>query len=162
MPNPFTLVRPGSGGGGGGGSPDDPTARELQVVGYETINFFHERVHRITNAAWATFATLTYTGGGSYGRGFVEINVGGLTNNVGSGARFSRWYFDYAGGAPTVAVVGSDVASGNGPCAFQLAVSGNNVLLQAKSFDGTNTQLSTLVARIYIPALSGGGSLAVS
>lgn len=161
--NPFVNSRVG-GGGGSGGSPNDPDNRELQLTGYETTQFVRENIQRLTNAAWTTFLTMAYTGtiAQSYGRGIIEAVLGGVTQNVGSGLRKAQWYFDYSGAAPTVAKIGTDVTSGGGPADFQLVVSGNNILLQAKSSDGVNTMAITAYTKIVVPALGGMTSMVIS
>ena len=107
-------------------------------------------------SAFTTQVTITpSTTASKFGRGFIEVRAGGVTQNVGSGAFFDRWYFDISNGAPTVARVGAKITSGGGAGDVQLSVSGNDIRVQVKSSDGTNTANLNMNIQVFLPYITG-------
>ena len=105
-------------------------------------------------ANWTTLYTITpSTVTSVWATGFVEAKLMGGINLVAPGARFSRWQYSIASGAPTVSVVGTDVTTGSSP-QFQLTASGNNILIQVRG-NGTNSCTGFIHLEIHCPDYIG-------
>lgn len=103
-------------------------------------SFNQEEVIDISDASciennWVTIKTINITGTKGWQAGMVEAWLTGTTTSAGNGVRFSRWYYNYDNAAPTVGVMGTDSTGGSYPANFQLAVSGDNILVQVKNGD---------------------------
>lgn len=108
-------------------------------------------------SSWATIMTITPdVVSGRICRGIIEAEVMGDTGAVGTGTRKSRWQYAINGGSPTVSLIGTDITA-NSPPQFRLSMSGNSVLVQVQSNDGTHTIDSGMAAiAAYLPSASGG------
>lgn len=107
-------------------------------------------------AAYTTVLTITPSAVTNvFTQGVVKAIVTGDTSAVGNGSRTSTWRFSMGGTPPTVAIMGTDVTEGVGALRFQLAVSGNSILVQVSSSNGTNSCGGVGVFEIIIPNASG-------
>lgn len=87
-------------------------------------------------------------------RGLVEARVAGHTSGIGSGVLESRWFFDIHDNTLAVGPITTDVTSGEAP-QFRLAVSGNEVLLQVQSTNGSKAFSGLVDVRVVAPRAEG-------
>jgi len=120
-------------------------------------NFIDERSFAADNAitGWTTLCTISpSTVTGVYTGFSVSMHAAGDTGSVGNGVRKSEWYASIANGPPTVSIIGTDEVAGFGAAQLRLLASGNDVLVQAASSNGTGSLggLIDVVTRIGKPS----------
>jgi hypothetical protein len=112
----------------------------------------YEAVYQMSDlTSWGTVITFTpSTVTGVWCHGILEVWVMGATGGVGQGSKRSTWYFDIQNGTPTVAQIGADIDTGSPPD-MRLSLSGNNILLQVQSNDGTHGVRGTTSIHLILP-----------
>jgi hypothetical protein len=161
------VIRIGTQGAGAGEQSDTYLAGKVHHSDVLDINESYGVTNKIFDkkfikkfsavTAFATQITITpSTKTNLYVSGYVEAKLSGYTATVAdSGVCVARWAFKYANAAPTVVKL-DEVLEANSP-KFQLAVSGDNVVLQVSSSNATNNCNGSLVYEIFIPDDNGAG-----
>jgi len=138
----------------------------LNIISEERINasaspadankyYYHKVVVSTIVTSWTTIKTLTPSNTSGYTEGMVEFHVMAVTSSVAASSVFSRWRITLLGGPPTVAVLGGNVNTTGFPAGVRLLVSGNDILMQIQSSNGTNSMYATVTLDIYCPGGQG-------
>lgn len=89
-----------------------------------------------------------------YTRGYVEWKWAGDVSGVGNGILISKWYFDYANGAPSVGTFGLNITSG-AQIQFRLIPDGNDVWVEVASDNLIHSFGGIIDTLVFIPKPSG-------
>lgn len=132
-------------------TPNIKTSSRLRAT--TTNHTFEDRFVKdvVGVTSWATIRTIApSTITNIYTMGVVYLKAMGYTVSQGNGLRLSKWNFAIYNATPTVAVIGTDETSGFAP-QCRLILSGNNILVQVQSNDGTNTFEGMAIVEISCP-----------
>jgi len=106
---------------------------------------------------WTTILTLTPSVTDFYLMGLIKFIMTGHTSTVANGSRSGYRSVEVVNAAPTSAVVGVDVTVGSTQ-QFQVITSGNSLLVQIKSANGSSVFYGMVEVELLLPAgVSGGG-----
>lgn len=122
--------------------------------GVSSTRGFNKRIQKdITNVtSWATVATLGFnTTTNVYTAFSVRVKASGHTNTQGSGMIETVKGGTIDNAAPSLAAPGTDLTIGAAAPQVQLVVSGNSVLVQVQSSDGTNTMNGSVFLEFFCP-----------